>query len=444
MKRLSRFDPLKVFPPSDRPEKAASATVATVVDHLFRSEAGRLIAILARRFGPEHLHLAEDVVQDALVKAMQTWPFTGVPSNPTAWILSTARNRAFDATRRNRLWQGKQQKLIPLIDDCVDDALNAKAPQFEDEIEDSILRMMFVCCHPGLAADAQVALTLKVICGFGEREIAAAFLAKESAIAKRLTRARQFLRDERITTDLPKPSEMALRVGAVQQALYLLFNEGYKASEGPALLREDLCDEAIRLATLLAAQPFATRHETHALLALMYLNTARQSARVDRLGILLTLAHQDRSRWDKRRIQKGMVHLEASTGGPTVSRYHLEAGISACHTLAATDADTDWRRILEFYTDLLAFDDSPVVALNRAVAVAKVNGAPAALREIESMAGRDALENYHLLHAVLGQLNLEAGQRDRALANFRRAHELATVPVEREHLARRMEEALAR
>jgi RNA polymerase sigma factor (sigma-70 family) len=434
---------LKTFPQSERPEKAASTTVASVVDHLFRSEAGRLVAILTRRFGPEHLHLAEDVVQDALGKAMQTWPFTGVPANPTAWILSTARNRALDETRRNRIWQGKQQKLIPLIDDCVDSALHTDAPHFEDEIEDSILRMMFVCCHPKLAADAQVALTLKVICGFGEREIAAAFLASESAVAKRLTRARQFLRDERITTDLPKASEVAPRVAAVQQALYLLFNEGYKASEGPTLLREDLCEEAIRLSLLLVAQPFATRHETHALLALMYFNTARQPARTNGLGTLLTLARQDRSRWDKGRIQKGMVHLEASAGGPTVSRYHLEAGIAACHTLAATDADTDWRRILGFYTDLLAFDDSPVVALNRAVALAKVKGAPAALREIEVMAGRDTLENYHLLHAVCGQLNLEAGRRDRALVNFRRAHELATVTAEREHLARRMEEALA-
>lgn len=303
--------------------------------------------------------------------------------------------------------------------------------------------MMFVCCHPGLAIDAQVALTLKVICGFGEREIAAAFLASESAIAKRLTRARQFLRDEHITTDLPKARDVAPRVAAVQQALYLLFNEGYKASEGPTLLREDLCEEAIRLATLLVAQPFATRYETHALLALMYFNTARQPARTNAGGSLLTLARQDRSLWDNRRIQKGMAHLDASAGGTAVSRYHLEAGIAACHTLAASDAETDWRQILGFYNDLLAFDASPVVALNRAVALAKVEGASAALREIEAMAGRDTLENYHLLHAVRGQLNLEAGKRDRALANFRRAHELATVTVEREHLARRIEEALA-
>jgi RNA polymerase sigma factor (sigma-70 family) len=434
---------LKSFPPSEGAEKDASTTVASVVDHLFRSEAGRLVAILTRRFGPEHMHLAEDVVQDALGKAMQTWPFTGVPANPTAWILSTARNRALDETRRNRIWQGKQQKLIPLIDDCVDSALHTEGAHFEDEIEDSLLRMMFVCCHPGLAADAQVALTLKVICGFGEREIAAAFLASEAAIAKRLTRARQFLRDERVTTELPRASDMAPRVAAVQQALYLMFNEGNKASEGPTLLREDLCDDAIRLATLLAAQPFATRQETHALLALMYFNRARQPARTDGVGILLTLAHQDRNRWDKGRMRKGMAHLEASAGAPTVSRYHLEAGIAACHTLAATDSDTNWHRILNFYDDLLAFDASPVVALNRAVALAKVKGAPAGLREIEVMVGRETLENYHLLHAVLGQLNMDAGRRDEALVNFRRAHELATTTVEREHLARRMKEALA-
>jgi RNA polymerase sigma-70 factor (ECF subfamily) len=413
-----------------------------VVDHLFRRESGRLVSILARRFGPEHLHLAEDVVQDALGKAMQVWPFTGIPASPTAWILQTARNRALDHARRTQLWKGKQAMLLPLMEDFLNSAGDAKDPRFEDEIEDSQLRMMFVCCHPGLAADSQVALTLKVLCGFGEREIAAAFLTSEATIAKRLTRARQYLRSENVSVELPRASELAPRVAAVRQALYLLFNEGYKASEGPTLLREDLCEDAIRLCELLAARPFASQPETHALLALMYFNAARLAARTDDEGIMLTLSRQNRSLWDQKKIRRGLAHLEASGSGSAVSRYHLEAGIAACHALAPSIVETDWPRILGFYDELLAQNPSPVVALNRAVALARVKGPRAGLRAIEEMADRDSLENYHLLHAVKGHLWVEAGVRAQALSSFRRALELTTLDAEREHLSRRIEDAL--
>jgi RNA polymerase sigma-70 factor (ECF subfamily) len=412
-----------------------------VVDNLFRREAGRLVAILARRFGPEHLHLAEDVVQDALGKAMQVWPFTGIPDSPTAWILHTARNRALDHARRTQLWKGKQAMLLPLVEDCLNSARDARDPKFEDEIEDSQLRMMFVCCHPGLAADSQVALTLKVLCGFGEREIAAAFLTSETTIAKRLTRARQYLRSENVSVDLPRAAELAPRVAAVRQALYLLFNEGYKASDGPTLLREELCEEAMRLGELLVARPFASQPETHALLALMYFNAARLPARTDEEGLMLTLARQDRSRWDQRKIGAGMAHLDASGSGPIISRYHLEAGIAACHVLSKSAAETDWRRILGFYDELLARNPSPIVALNRAVALSRVEGAMAGLSAIEKMPDRGTLDNYHLLHAVRGHLWYEAGDRTLAVVSFNRALELTTVDVEREHLSRRIEEA---
>ncbi len=428
-------------PPSDPSREAASTTVATVVDNLFRRESGRLVAILTRRFGPQHLHLAEDVVQDALGKAMEAWPFTGVPANPTAWILQTARNRALDQARRSRLWEGKQALLLPLVEDCIDSAAHAGGPQFEDEIEDSQLRMMFVCCHPGLPQDAQVALTLRVLCGFGEREVAAAFLASEAAVAKRLTRARQFLREAGVTTDLPSSGELGPRLAAVQQVLYLLFNEGYKASGGPTLLREELCADAIRLAELLAEQPFADQPDTHALLALMYFNAARLASRTDEGGLILTLARQDRGKWDREKIRLGISHLAVSGNGTDVGRYHLEAGIAASHTLAPSDAETDWPQILGLYDDLLAHDASPLVALNRAVALAKVEGADAGLRAIGAMAGRETLENYHLLHAVTGHLWLEAGDRERAFSSFRRARELATLQIEKEHLSRRMQES---
>jgi RNA polymerase sigma-70 factor (ECF subfamily) len=419
---------------------ASAAEVAGVVDHLFRREAGRLVAILARRFGPEHLHLAEDVVQDALVAAMQTWPYTGVPENPTAWILQTARNRALDQTRRRKVFQEKQPALIALVEDCLDAAIGADLPRFEDEIQDSQLRMMFVCCHPGLPAESQVALTLKVLCGFGEGEIAAAFLATPEAMAKRLVRARQYLREEAIAPELPSAAEAAARVESVHRALYLLFNEGHKSSHGRALIRGELCADAIRLAELLAGHAFPTQEETHALLALMYFLAARLPARVDAAGDLLLLHRQDRSLWDRSKIMRGLEHLEESAGGPSVSRYHLEAGIAACHALAPSEEETDWTRILELYDDLSALDGSPVIALNRAVALARVQGPMAGLKALAGIADSPVLENYHLFFSVAGQLWLDHGDRGKAEECFRRSRDLATHETEREHLSRRIEQ----
>ena len=412
--------------------------VARVVDRLFRREAGRLVAILTRHFGVEHLHLAEDVVQDALAKAMQVWPYTGVPANPTAWLIQTAKHRALDHVRRRRVWREKQEKLLPLVEECLHGSLTGPAPQFEDEIHDAQLRMMFVCSHPRLPAESQVALILKTLCGFGEREIAAAFLTTAAAIAKRLGRARRFLRVAGVAVELPPAAELAPRVATVQQALYLLFNEGYKASHGNTLLRADLCAEAIRLGELLASHPLGDRPATHALLALLHFNAARLPARTDTAGNILLLAAQDRTKWDRGKIQRGLVHLAASGSGAPAGRFHLEAGIAACHCLAPDYAATNWTHILELYDRLLALDHSPVVALNRAVALAKVRGPAAGLRAVEEMTGRHRLKNYHLLHAVAGTLWLEHGDRARATAAFRRAFGLAPTAAEREFLSRRL------
>jgi RNA polymerase sigma factor (sigma-70 family) len=412
--------------------------VRKAVDHLFRREAGRLVAILARRFGGERLHLAEDAVQDALVRAMQTWPFTGVPDNPTAWILRVACNRALDQVRHDRLGLDKQPEFASRVEDLLATAIGEDSPQFEDEIRDSQLRMMFVCCHPGLPVEAQVALTLKVLCGFGVREIAAAFLSNEAAIAKRLVRARQFLRDNRIAVELPPAAELGDRLDAVLQALYLLFNEGYKASHGDSLLRRDLCNDAIRLGELITAHPLGDRPATHALLALMHFNAARLPARTGRDGASLRLAEQERGLWDREMIRRGVVHLASSGAGPRASAFHLEAGIAACHAFAKSDDETDWGRILELYDALFALNPSPVVALNRAVAVARVRGPEEGLRSLASMRNRSSLENYHLLHAVEGQLWLDSGDRAKAICCLQRAHDLATVGAERIALARRL------
>ena len=420
------------------PDAPNSPEVTRLVDHLFRREAGRLVAILTRHFGVAHLHLAEDVVQDALVKAMQTWPFTGVPQNPSAWLLQTAKNRALDQTRRHSLWRGKQPELAPLVEDCLQSALTVPAPQFEDEIRDSQLRMMFVCCHPGLPAETQVALTLKTLCGFGEKEIAAAFLATADSVTKRLVRARQYLREQEVAVELPRAEALAPRVDTVLQALYLLFNEGYKASQGGSLLRASLCVEAIRLVELLTAHPLGDRPATHALLALMHLGTARLSARTGNGGSLLLLAEQDRALWDQAQIRRGMRHLAASGTGANVTRYHLEAGIAACHCLAPGFAATDWRQIVALYDLLLEQDGSPIVALNRAVAVAQADGPRAGLVALDGIRNRAALEHYHLFHAVAGQLWLDAGENGRAAAGFHRALELAALPAERALLEKRL------
>ncbi len=435
----SKFARLSPSHPSDPADAAAAPDVAGVVAHLFRRESGRLVAILASRLGAAHLHLAEDVVQDALVRAMQVWPFTGVPANPSAWLLQTARNRALDTLRRGRTLERKSPALASLIEDAARDALAVKPPRFEEEIADSQLRMMFVCCHPGLAADAQTALVLKTLCGFGEREIAAAFLATEDAIVKKLVRARKFLREARVSTELPPVAKLAPRVASVLHALYLLFNEGYKASHGDTLLRTELCAEAIRLGTLLAAHAIGARPETHALLALMHLHAARLPARMADDGSLLTLAVQDRAKWDRAKIRRALAHLEQSAAGETVTRYHVEAGLAAAHALAPSPEKTNWPHILELYDALLAIDPSPIVALNRAIALAEVHGPEAGLRAIAALKDRGTLERYHLFHAVRGQLLQRAGQTAEARIALERALELAVLPAERKFLAGKLE-----
>jgi RNA polymerase sigma factor (sigma-70 family) len=415
-----------------------SDDIPLIVEHLFRREYGRLVALLTHRFGVEHIDLAEEMVQDALVKAVQIWPFSGVPRNPSAWILQTARNRALDHTRRHQVWRGKQPVLTPFVEECLETALATPEPRFEEEIRDSQLRMMFVCCDPRLNAEVQVAMTLKLLGGLGELELAAAFLVSEAAIAKRITRARDFLREQKIRIELPPAETLAERVQSVRQVLYLIFNEGYKASSGDSLLRADLCAEALRLGELLIRHPCGTDSITHALLALMHLNAARLPARIDDSGGLLLLAEQDRSRWNQARLRAGFAHFESAACGGTLSSFHLEAAIAACHCAAADFAQTDWARILSLYDDLLIFDPSPITALNRTVVLSRVKGPPAALQALRKIASANGMAQYYLFHAIEGQLLIEAGQSG-AERCFRRALQLATVPAERELLNRRID-----
>jgi RNA polymerase sigma-70 factor (ECF subfamily) len=415
----------------------ASPEVSGVVEHLFRHEGAKMVAILTRIFGIEHLNLAEDVVQEALVRALQTWPFYGVPKNPSAWIMRASRNLALDVVRRRKVFQNKQADIIRMMDR--DSATPEDAIFSEDEISDDRLRLMFVCCHPAIPTEAQVALALKTLCGFSVAEIGHAFLTTEAAIAKRLTRAKLKIHQARIPFEIPTGRELEQRLDGVLQSLYLLFNEGYKASSGENLVREELCEEAIRLAELLVAHPAGNQPKTHALLALMLLNAARNPTRLDRDGNLLRLQEQDRTRWDKSMIARGMFHFAQSAMGDELSEYHLQAGIAACHCAARDYESTDWQKILSLYDRLIEFDQSPVVALNRAVVIANIRGPEAGLRAVRGVRDLNKLSSYYLLYAVLGEFEMQSGNLLTAAEQFRRSFELAETKSERAFLLTRLQ-----
>lgn len=427
--------PMRTPPPSP-----PAGGVNQLTEHLFRHEAGRLVSILTGIFGIHRLQMAEDVVQEALVKALQTWPYYGVPSNPAAWLMQTARHLALDLVRRESSFQEKQERIIHHMEQRMADNAPEADAMFEDEIKDDRLRLLFACCHPVLPHEAQIALALKVLGGFSPLEIARAFLTTEAAVAKRLTRARQKLQEENVAFEIPSGQDLPLRLEAVLHSLYLLFNEGYKASSGDSVVREDLCREAIRMAEHLAAHPAGNQPRTHALLALMLLNGARLSARLDGEGNILRLEEQNRALWKKDMIQRGMLHLGLSACGDHPSEYHLQAAISACHCLAPDAASTDWAKILRLYDLLALLNDSPVIALNRAVALARVQGPAQGLAAVEAILDRQPLDSYHLFHAVVGELEAQRQHFRAAAGHLRAALELAEMASERTLLTRRLHE----
>jgi RNA polymerase sigma factor (sigma-70 family) len=415
----------------------APPEVSGIVEHLFRHEGAKMVATLTRIFGIEHLNLAEDVVQEALARALQTWPFYGVPKNPSAWIMRASRNLALDVVRRRKVFQNKQAEIIRVMERAggtPDEAIFS-----EDEIGDDRLRLMFVCCHPAVPAEAQVALALKTLCGFSAAEIGHAFLTTEAAIAKRLTRAKQKIHQARIPFEIPTDGELGQRLDNVLQSLYLLFNEGYKASSGENLVREELCEEAIRLTELLVAHPAGNQPKTQALLALMLLNAARNPTRLDSAGNLLRLKEQNRTHWDKSMIARGMFHFAKSAAGDELSEYHLQAGIAACHCAARDYESTDWQKILSLYDRLVEFDQSPVVALNRAVAIANIRGPKAGLQAMRKVRNLNKLNSYYLLYAVLGEFEMQSGNLQVAAEQFRKSFELAETKSERGFLLKRLQ-----
>jgi RNA polymerase sigma-70 factor (ECF subfamily) len=410
--------------------------ISGMVDHLFRERAGQMVAYLTRLLGPEHLQLAEDVVQEALIKALHHWSLSGIPDNPGGWLFQVARNAALDAVRRDSLLQEKTPQLVAEFS-RYNPACAPDDPMLLAELRDDELRMVFMCCHPALSRDARAALSLKTVGGFSVAEIARAFLADERAIAQRLVRAKRQIRDLHLSLELPPARELGQRLEAVLEVIYLMFNEGYAAHSGEDLVRQDLCGEALRLGQLMADSPVSAP-KAHALVALMAFQGARLPARVDAAGDIVLLEEQDRKLWDQRLVALGFHHLTAAAEGSEVSEYHLQAAIASIHAAAPDAHSTDWPAILGLYDELLAVNFSPVVALNRAVAVSKVHGAAAALAALQPLLEDSWLSNYYLLPAVRGRLLFDSGDLRAAAASYRQALGRPCSEPERRFLQRQL------
>ena len=418
---------------------ASDNNVHHLVDHLFRHKAGQVIATLTRIFGVEHLDLVEDVTQEALLRALRHWPYRGVPQNPGGWILQCARNLAIDALRREASFRGKAEAIARQLEQ----ELGAAEEREAETLQSDQLRMMFVCCHPELAQDAQVALILKTLCGFSVEEIARAFLTTEPTLAQRLVRAKRKLREIGVACELPAPSALHARLDSVLAALYLLFNEGYNAHLGEDLIRAELCAEAIRLCALLAEHAVGNKPRVHALLALMLLQASRLPARTNDDGHVLVLAEQDRSRWDQSLIQRGLAHLQRAAHSAELSEYHVLAGIASCHATASHYDATNWSSILRYYDVLVTMNHSPVIALNRAVALAKVEGPQAGIAALEKIRDLPPMQSYYLMPATLAEFHLRLGQHAQALACYQQALALTGTEPERQFLLQKIAECSA-
>jgi RNA polymerase sigma factor (sigma-70 family) len=407
-------------------------------EHLFRQEAGRMVATLTRIFGTHNLALAEDVVQDAFCRAFEVWKLRGVPENPSAWLMATAKNRAIDALRRERTARTFEPELSRLIQSewtltpVVEELFATSA------LKDDLLRMMFSCCHPRLTEEAQVALMLNILCGFSVDEVAGAFVSTHAAIEKRISRAKKVLASLGKLFDVTADSDFSSRLPAVQRALYLLFNEGYHGASPESAVRADLCHEAIRLTGVLLKHPLGATPATYALAALMHLHAARLPARMDVSGNLSSMFDQDRSRWDSRLVAEGQRFLDLSATGTDLTEYHVEGAIAWVHAKAISTEETDWKHIISLYELLMTIHPSPVVALNRAIAIGQHEGPARGIEEICAIIDRDRLSNYPFYFAALGEFEFRTGRYDISQEQFRKALAVARNQMEREFFQKRI------
>jgi RNA polymerase sigma-70 factor (ECF subfamily) len=408
----------------------SSEQIRVLLDTLYRSESRRILATLVRLLG--EIDIAEDALHDAFKVALEQWPVEGIPANPRSWLVSAGRFKAIDRLRRNARFDTSLDSITGLVD------ASAKDPSdlADEGVSDDQLRMIFTCCHPSLAPESRVALTLREVCGLTTEEIASAFLATPSALAQRIVRAKSKIRDARIPYEVPAPADIPGRLDAVLQVVYLVFNEGYSASSGGSLTRPDLSEEAIRLGRLLLE--LLPEPEAMGLLALMLIQESRRTARTSAEGDLILLEDQDRSLWNREYIAEGSALVERALLSRRFGPYTIQAAIAAVHAGAPNAAATDWQEIVGLYDVLIRAEPSPVVELNRAVAVAMRDGPQAGLLLIDAILARGDLSDYHLAHSARGELCRRLGRVDEARASYKRALSLVRQEPERRLLERRL------
>lgn len=418
---------------------SSAKEVQTLVDHLFRHEAGRMVAILTRLFGIHNLELAEDVFQDTLHQALKDWSLGVIPDNPSGWLMVVAKRKAINAIRRERLTRSFASDMDVLLKSEWTATYTMDQVFLEDEIRDSQLRMIFTCCHPALPMESQLALTLKTLCGFSIAEIAAAFLTTESTVNKRLYRAKEKIRQELIQFTVPAGQTLVTRLDAVLLVIYLVFNEGYNSSGDNPVIRQDLCLEAMRLAMLLTEKPVTNEYPpVYALLALLCLHSARFEARLDIYNSLIVLEEQDRRLWNQQLITQGLQFLSRSADGNSVTAYHLEAAIAAEHCLSPDFELTNWNKIYDYYIAIERLKPSSVIKLNLAIVTAKKEGPWAAIGLLHELEKHRALDSYYLLYASLGEFYQQVGQIPEAHAYFRRAQSMTKSTAIREVLEKKI------
>jgi RNA polymerase sigma factor (sigma-70 family) len=404
--------------------------------HLFRQESGKMCAVLVKLFGLNQVQIAEDIVQETLISAFDAWKLSGIPDNPRAWLYRVAKNKTIDFLRRERNFK---DVIAPNIafELVQHQAKNTWLDDFflENEIEDAQLRMMFACCHPEIPIEQQLALMLRTLCGLSAKEIAAAFLQSEDTIGKRIFRAKDKIRQAKLSLEVPMGEDLLPRIDAVLQSIYLLFNEGYKSSSESAVIRRDLCSEAMRLCALLAQSSVGNLPKTHALLALICFQSARFDARLDSEGQIILLENQDRNLWKRSLIGLGYEHFKQASKGQEISEYHLEAAISSYHSAAPTFAATNFQAIFYCYDLLLQINPSPIVAFNRAIALGYSEGAKAG---IEALLGIEDIEKNYLYHTALGDFYKKNKQPKEAAQRYEKALTLVTLPAERRVLEDKM------